>query len=75
MIKDPPASAGDSREAGSIPGREGPLEEEMAAHSRILAWRILWTEEPGGYSPWGHKETDTIEVTEYGHVLLLCPQV
>ena len=29
-------------------GREDPLEEEMATHSRILAWRILWMEEPGG---------------------------
>ena len=27
---------------------ENPLEEEMATHSRILAWRILWTKEPGG---------------------------
>ena len=32
------------------------LEKEMATHSSILAWKILWTEEPGGlYSPWGHK--------------------
>ena len=29
-------------------GREDPLEEGMAAHSSILAWRIPWTEEPGG---------------------------
>ena len=29
-------------------GQEDPLEEEMAAHSRILAWEIPWTEEPGG---------------------------
>ena len=29
-------------------GREDPLEEKMAAHSRILAWRVPWTEEPGG---------------------------
>ena len=29
-------------------GREDPLEEEMATHSSILAWRIPWTEEPGG---------------------------
>ena len=29
-------------------GGEDPLEEEMATHSSILAWRILWTEEPGG---------------------------
>ena len=28
-------------------GREDPLEEEMATHSNILAWRIPWTEEPG----------------------------
>ena len=29
-------------------GREDSLEKEMAIHSRILAWEILWTEEPGG---------------------------
>ena len=29
-------------------GREDPLEEEIAIHSSILAWRIPWTEEPGG---------------------------
>ena len=29
-------------------GQEDPLEEGMAAHSRILAWRIPWTEEPSG---------------------------
>ena len=29
-------------------GQEDPLEDEMASHSSILAWRILWTEEPGG---------------------------
>ena len=39
--------------------REDPLEKEMATHSSILAWRIPWTEEPGGlYSPWGCKELD-----------------
>ena len=42
-------------------GREDPLEEEMAAHSTILAWEIPWTEEPWGYSPWGCKELDTTE--------------
>ena len=35
----------------------------MATHSSILAWRIPWTKEPG-YSPRGHKESDTIEATE-----------
>ena len=29
-------------------GRKGPLEKEVAAHSSVLAWEILWTEEPGG---------------------------
>ena len=33
----------------------------MATHSSILAWRIPWMEEPGRYSPWGHKESDTTE--------------
>ena len=32
-------------------GQENPLEKEMATHSSILAWKILWTEELGGYSP------------------------
>ena len=32
---------------------EDPLEEEMATHSSILAWRILWTEEPGGVQSMG----------------------
>ena len=40
-------------------GREDPLVKEMATHSSILAWRILWTEEPAGYSPLGCNESDT----------------
>ena len=50
VIKNPPANAGD---AGSILGREDPLEEEMATHSRILAWRSPWS--LAGYSPWDHQ--------------------
>ena len=42
-------------------GWEEPLEKEMATHSSILAWRIPWMEEPGGYSPRGRKEWDTTE--------------
>ena len=34
-------------------GREHPLEEEMATHSSILAWRITWIEEPGGLQSMG----------------------
>ena len=39
-------------------GGEDPLEKEMAIHSSILAWRIPWTEEPGGLQS---KELDTTE--------------
>ena len=34
-------------------GQEDPLEKGMATHSRILAWRIAWTEEPGGLQSMG----------------------
>ena len=40
---------------------EDPLEEGVAIHSSILAWRIPWTEEPGGLQSWDHKESDTTE--------------
>jgi len=40
VVKNPPASAGDRREVGSVPGSGKSLEKEMAAHSSILAWRI-----------------------------------
>ena len=42
-------------------GWEDPLEEEMATHSNTLVWKILWTEELAGYSPWSRKESDTTE--------------
>ena len=45
VVKNLPASAGD---AGSIHGSGRCLEEGMATHSSVLAWRISWTEEPGG---------------------------
>ena len=35
------------------PGKEDPLEKGMATHSSILAWRIPWTEEPGGLQAMG----------------------
>ena len=44
-------------------GWEGPLEEGMATHSSILAWRIPWTEEPGELQSIGHTESGTTEVT------------
>ena len=40
-------------------GQEDPLEEEMATHSSILAWRIPWTGEPGGLQSTGLQESGT----------------
>ena len=40
---------------------EDPLEKGMATHSSIFAWKIPWTEEPGGLQSIGCKELDTTE--------------
>ena len=53
LVKNPPADAGDTRDAVQSLGGEDPLEEEMATHSSILAWRIPWTKEPGGLQSMG----------------------
>ena len=54
--KESPCKARDMGDASLIPGLEEPLEEEMTTHSSILAWRIPWTDSPGG-----RKESDTTE--------------
>ena len=46
-------SACNEGDLGSIPGSEEPLEKGMATYSSILAWRIPWTEEPGGLQSMG----------------------
>ena len=48
MEKKLPTNTGDVRHVGSILELETSPEEGMATHSSILAWRIPWTEEPGG---------------------------
>ena len=61
-------------------GGEEPLEKEMTTHSSVLAWKIPCTEEPGSYSPRGHKQFDityqlnnnTTKLAE-SSVLLYCP--
>ena len=63
MAKDLSDNAGDLRDLSSILGQKDPLEEGMATHSSILAWRIPWTEEPGGLRFQGCKESDTTEAT------------
>ena len=47
-------------------GWEDPLEEEMATHSSILAWKIPWTEEPGGPQSMGLKKE--LDMTEHAHL-------
>ena len=68
QVRNPPAT---QETRVPPPGWEDPLEEGMATHSSILAWEILWTEEPGGLQSMG-SQTDTAEATEHAgtHVLL-----
>ena len=62
VVKNLSASAADVRDTVRSLGWKGPLEKETATHSSVLAWRIPWTEEPGGLqSWWTRKESDTIE--------------
>ena len=52
-------------------GGEDPLEEEMATHSGILAWRIPWMEEPGGLQSMGSQTLGEDRATSLLHLLLL----
>ena len=56
VVKNPPANAGTGVQSL---GREDPLEKEMATHSSILAWKIPWTEEPGGLQVQGIAKSQT----------------
>ena len=56
-----PPSAGDTGDVCLIPGSGRSPGDEMATHSSILAWKIPWTEEPGGLQSMGHKELNTTE--------------
>ena len=56
MVNNLPADAGD---AGSISGQEDPLEEDMATHSSILAWRISWTVDLGRLWSMGSQKGQT----------------
>ena len=56
MIKNMPANAEDTTDVGSIPGYEDPLQEEMAPHSSIPAWKISCIEEPCGPQSMGSQK-------------------
>ena len=60
MAKNLPVNAGDVKD---LLGQEDPLEEGMATHSCILAWKIPWTEELGGPHSIGLQRISTTEVT------------
>ena len=53
------SSACNAGDLGSIPGSGRSLKKEMATHSSILAWRIPWTEKPGGLQSMGTQELAT----------------
>lgn len=50
--KDPSAVKGSRSGSGRSPGKG------KATHASVLTWMIQHTEQPGGYSPWGHRESD-----------------
>ena len=53
VVKNLPVNAGDTGDEGLITGWEDPLEQDMATDSSILAWKMPWTEEPGGQQSMG----------------------
>ena len=52
MVKNPHVMDSQEMQVQSV-GRDDPLEKELATHSGILAWRIPWTQEPGGLQSMG----------------------
>ena len=63
VVTNLPATAGDVRDMGSNPGLGRSRGEGKATYSSILAWRILWTEEPGELQSMGLQKSDTTEAT------------
>ena len=59
MVKNPPANAGDIETWVRSLDQDDTVEEEMTTHSSILAWRIPWTDEPGGLQPMGSYKSRT----------------
>ena len=67
MVKNPPAVRETQRHEFNPQVRKIPLEEGMAIHSSILAWRTLWTERPAGLQSMGVTKSRTVE-TEHTHM-------
>ena len=69
VVKNPPSNARDTGDLSSIPELGISLEKETATHSSILAWRIPWTEDPGGLQSKGLQGVghDRSTEREHGH--------
>ena len=83
MVKNPPENAGDIRDMCSIPGLGRSPEGDMATHFSIRAWRIPWTEGPGGLQSrvaknWTNRRnfpTGTVNILGFtGHSVLVTTQ-
>ena len=64
-VKNPPTIQETQETPVRFLGQADPLEKSMTTHSNILAWRIQWTEEPGGLLSMGHIELDMTEGDRY----------
>ena len=62
VVKNLPASAGDTEDRGWSPGSGGPPRggHSNQEYSSVLPWKLPWTEEPGGLHPWGRKESQAL---------------
>ena len=74
VVKNLPANAGEMQET-QVPSlsREDPLEKEMATQPKILAWKIPWTEEPGGLQSMEFQKSQT-RLSVHTHAWCISPQ-
>ena len=73
MVKNPPANAGGIKDVGLIPGLGRSLGGGNGTHSSILAWRIPWTQEPGGLQAVGLLRVG-LSMTEHARTHILVVQ-
>ena len=72
-VKNLPTNAGDTGDQIPSLSQGDLLEEDVATHSSILAWKFHGQCGPAGYSPWGHKESDMTELLST-HICLMTPR-
>ena len=75
VVKKPPANAEDARDADLTPWvGKIPLEKGMATHSSVLAWKIPWTEDPGGLQSMGSQSWTRLGrgTEDFGFLVFVC---